>query len=170
MYGRAVRGDEIPGSGVGARASEDHGLSARRTAVIEQMRAVTRSVQAVFADSAGQAGLSQSDFQALVRVVAADGLTGAAVRRILGVTSSSVSELADRLEQAGMIARTRRPSDRRVVVLRPTPRGRRAVERALAPVLTAMATVVGGLSDDELGVVSRFLDDVERALNEISTR
>ena len=136
--------------------------------MVERMRSVARSVQAAIADSALRGGLSQGDFQALVRLVAADGLTGAEVRRILGVTSSSITELADRLEHAGMIKRTQRPTDRRVVVLKPTPRGKRVVERALAPVLVAMSTVVRSLTAEELDVVSRFLDQVERGLDEIS--
>ena len=163
----AVVGDGTPGLGRRAPVSGDHGLAAQRTSVIEQMRSVARSTQAAIAGSALQAGLSQGDFQALVRVVAADGLTGAQVRRILGVTSSSITELADRLERARMIKRTPRPSDRRVVVLKPTARGRAAVERALAPVLTAMAAVVNGLTDDELNAVSKFLAQVDRSLGEL---
>jgi DNA-binding MarR family transcriptional regulator len=131
---------------------------------------VTRSVQAVLTHLAGQAGLNQSDFQALVRLVAADGMTGAELRRILGVTSSSITELADRLERDGMIARTRRRSDRRLVVFEPTSRGRDAVERALSPVLAAMGTVVGSLAEDDLVIVSRFLGEVEAALSELVTR
>jgi DNA-binding MarR family transcriptional regulator len=165
-----VVGDGIPGSGRRAPVSGDHGLAAKRTSVIEQMRSVARSTQAALAGSALQAGLSQSDFQALVGVVVADGLTGAQVRRILGVSSSSVSELADRLERAKMIKRTARPSDRRVVVLKPTARGRAAVERALAPVLTAMAAVVNCHTDDELSVVSNFLEQVDRSLRELSNQ
>jgi DNA-binding MarR family transcriptional regulator len=63
-------------------------------------------VQAAIADSAVEAGLSQSDFQALARIVVRDGLSGAQVRQLLGVTSSSVSELADRLELAGIVTPT----------------------------------------------------------------
>jgi len=170
VYGRWVVGDELPGSGLDAPSSVDHGLAGRRAAMVEQMLCFARSLQAALAESASRTGLSQSDFQALVRLVVADGLSGAAVRRILGVTSSSISELADRLEQAGMIARTSAPSDRRVVVLKPTAEGRRVVGEALGPLLDAMAAVVSDLTDDELAVVSRFLDGVERGLSEVANR
>jgi DNA-binding MarR family transcriptional regulator len=152
----------------GSPASGDHGLAARQAELVEQIRRVTRAVQAVLTHLAAHADLSQGDFQALVRVVAADGLTGAELRRILGVTSSSISELADRLERSRMITRTRPRSDRRLVVLKPTARGRRAVEDALNPVLAAMAGVVDGLADDDLLVISRFLRDVEGTLDEIA--
>jgi DNA-binding MarR family transcriptional regulator len=113
--------------------------------------------------------LNQSDFYALVRVVAAEGLTGAEIRRILGVSSSSVTELADRLESAGMVARTRPQSDRRLVVLQPTARGRRAVARALRPALAAIAAAVDELAEEELAVVGRFLQDLDGRLSGISS-
>jgi len=138
--------------------------------MVEQMRQIVRSVQALLADSAMGAGLNERDFQALVRIVEAAGLSGAELGRILGMTSSSVTELADRLQNAGMITRTRSPSDRRLVVLKPTARGKRVIDRALGPTLAAMDTVLDGLADTELGVVSHFLDQVERQLLELPHR
>jgi DNA-binding MarR family transcriptional regulator len=133
------------------------------------MRRIVRSVQGMLADSAMGAGLNERDFQALVRIVEAAGLSGAELGRILSMTSSSVTELADRLQNAGMITRTRSPSDRRLVVLKPTARGKRVIDRALGPTLAAMVTVLDGLADTELGVVSHFLDQVERQLLESRT-
>jgi DNA-binding MarR family transcriptional regulator len=170
VYRRGTVGDAAPGVQEGPPASGEDGLAARQAELVDQIRRVTRSVQTVFIHLAGRAELNQSDFQALVRLVAADGLTGAELRRILGVTSSSITELADRLERDGMIARTRRRSDRRLVVFEPTEAGRRAVERALSPVLAVMGSVVGRLAEEELVTVSRFLADVEDALGEVATR
>lgn len=170
MYGRGIVGDAAPGVQEGSPAPGEDGLAARQAELVEQIRRVTRSVQGVFTHLAGRAELNQSDFQALVRLVAADGLTGAELRRILGVTSSSITELADRLERDGMIARTRRRSDRRLVVFEPTEAGRRGVERALSPVLDVMGSVVGRLAEEELVVVSRFLGEVDEALGEVATR
>ena len=42
------------------------------------------------------------------------------------VTPANVSALAEQLEEAGLVARSSAPNDRRVVVLRPTARGRSA--------------------------------------------
>jgi DNA-binding MarR family transcriptional regulator len=158
----------IPGVQEGSPASGDHGLAARQVELVEQIRRVGRSVPALWAHLAIPPDLRQSDFQALLRIVTAGGLTGAELRRMLGVTSSSISELADRLERGGMISRTRPRSDRRLVVLKSTPRGRRVVERALGPVVAALAAVVGGLSEAELAVLGGFFDEVERRLDEIA--
>jgi MarR family transcriptional regulator, organic hydroperoxide resistance regulator len=152
----------------GAQSLGDDGLAERRAEVVEQVRGVSRAVQAALVYSAARAGLNQGDFQVLVRVVVAGGLTGGEIRRILGVSASSVTELADRLEGAGMVARTRPRSDRRFVVLKPTARGRRAVDRALGPALAAITTLVDELGEQELAVVGRFLDELEDRLGAIS--
>ena len=161
-------GDGISGGEARARPSGGDTLVGRRAEMVEDVRGVARAVLAALVYSAARAGLNQSDFYALVRVVAAEGLTGAEIRRILGVSSSSVTELADRLESAGMIARTRPQSDRRLVVLQPTARGRRAVARALRPALAAIAAAVDELAEEELAVVGRFLQELERRLSGIS--
>ena len=163
-------GDGAFGAEWSAQAWGDDGLADRRVEVIELVREVGRAVQAALVYSAARAGLNQSDFYALVRVVVANGLTGAEIRRILGVSSSSVTELADRLESAGMIARTRPQSDRRLVVLKPTARGRRAVDHALRPALAAIAIVVDEFGEQELAVVGRFLHELEGRLSDISIR
>ena len=161
-------GDGTFGAEARARPSGGDSLVERRAQTVEDVRGVARAVLAALVYSAARAGLSQSDFYALVRVVAAEGLTGAEIRRILGVRSSSVTELADRLESAGMIARTRPQSDRRLVVLQPTARGRRAVDRALGPALGAIAAAVDELAEEELAVVGRFLTELEGRLSGIS--
>ena len=161
-------GDGTFGAEAGVRPSGRDGLVERRAEVVEDVRGVARAVLAALVFSAARAGQNQSDFYALVRVVVAEGATGADIRRILGVSSSSVTELADRLESAGMIARTRPQSDRRLVVLKPTARGRRAVDRALGPALGAIAAAVDELAEEELAVVGRFLTELEGRLSGIS--
>ncbi len=149
--------------------SESHraGPDISRSDVLARMRRVVRTVQAVLSRNAVGASLNQSDFQALVRVVAANGLSGAELGRILGMTSSSITELADRLERAGMISRTRSTSDRRLVVLKPTAGGKRLANRALGPTLDAMSELLGELSDAELDVIDHFLGEVDRRLLEL---
>jgi len=67
-----------------------------------------------------------------------------------------------------MVARTRPQSDRRLVVLKPTARGRRTVDQALGPALAAITTVVDELGEQELAVVGRFLDELEGRLSGIA--
>jgi DNA-binding MarR family transcriptional regulator len=139
-------------------------------AVVGLMREVIRVVQTFLADCAGASRLNQTDFQALLRLVAAEGMTGAELRRILGISGSSMTELADRLERARLITRVRPPSDRRIVILTPSARGRRVIDRAVGPALKRMAGIVAALQSEERAAVARFLQDVVRGLEEANPK
>ena len=91
-------------------------------------------------------------------------MTGLELGRATGLPSSSVTDTADRLEDAGMIKRSRAREDRRVVVLRPTAKGRRAIERALHPLHGALASVRRGRRRAELESAVGLLLDVRDAL------
>lgn len=68
-------------------------------------------------------GISPTDMRALSFVSLADGATPKAVAEHLGMTTGSLTTLADRLDRAGFLERTAHPTDRRSVLLRLTPRG-----------------------------------------------
>jgi MarR family transcriptional regulator, organic hydroperoxide resistance regulator len=108
--------------------------------------------------------LLSGDLSALSRLVAAGSMTGLELGRAAGLPSSSVTDTADRLEQAGMIKRSRAREDRRVVVLRPTAKGRRAVDRALEPLHGALAAARRGRKRGELESAVGVLLDVRDAL------
>lgn len=149
-------------------ASDETDPIVARQAMLVNMRRIVRSVQELLVGNAARVGMNQSDFLALVHLVYSGGVTGAKLGRTLGMTSSSITEMADRLENAGLIERTRSPADRRLVVLAPTARGRKDVERALGPASQEMLSLLEDLSDKDLPVVRRFLDDVSRRLLELS--
>ena len=68
-------------------------------------------------------GISPTDLRALSFVSLSDGATPKSVAEHLGMTTGSLTTLADRLEAAGFLQRTANPGDRRSVLLRLTPRG-----------------------------------------------
>jgi DNA-binding MarR family transcriptional regulator len=151
------------GSSAGSRKGDTQSPS--RDTVVEQMRSLTRSVQSLMADCARAAKLNQSDYMALLRLVAADGLTGAQLGRALGMTGSSISELADRLERERLIARRRPRQDRRLVMLSPTARGQRLIEQTLGPVLARTGEIVDALDPLELATVWHFLQNIAAGLD-----
>src|SRR5690242_2702096 len=115
-------------------SSEEHD-AATPDELVQRLRQLTRSAQDFLAGRAKELGLGTTDFVALIRAAERDGVTGAQLSRAFGMRSSSVTGLADRLEAKGLIARRAHPTDRRTVLLRATPKGRRAVVRALGPLL-----------------------------------
>jgi DNA-binding MarR family transcriptional regulator len=125
---------------------------------------VAQANQRAWSAAGNRVKLLSGDLSALSRLVTAGSMTGLELGRATGLPSSSVTDTADRLEQAGMIKRSRARQDRRVVVLRPTAKGRRTVERALDPLHTALGSVRRGRKRGELESAAGLLHDVRDAL------
>jgi len=68
------------------------------------------------------------------------------VGRALGLLRCSMVALADRLEARGLIRRARHPHDRRLLLLKATPQGRRLPERALGALLAQLAELADALA------------------------
>lgn len=73
---------------------------------------------------------------------------GRLIRETL-VTSGTMTNRVDRLEQRGFVTRMPDPSDRRGVLVRLTPAGRSAVDGALDGLLTREADLLAALNDSE---------------------
>jgi DNA-binding MarR family transcriptional regulator len=76
----------------------------------------------------------------------------------LGLTSGGVAALAQRLENAGHVARRRHPHDRRMRVLVATPEGLAYVREYLWPLLEPAELALSWLSEPDRVVVGRFLE------------
>jgi DNA-binding MarR family transcriptional regulator len=77
----------------------------------------------------------------------------------LMIHPTSVTNLVDRLEEAGLVRRTPHPSDRRTMLAAITPAGRRLVERATTRV-TEVQLGLQGLNERELDQLSALLRKV----------
>lgn len=68
-------------------------------------------------------GISATDLRALSFVSTTDRATPKATAQHLGITTGSLTTLADRLEEAGYLVRAANPADRRSVFLQVTAKG-----------------------------------------------
>jgi DNA-binding MarR family transcriptional regulator len=83
-------------------------------------------------ERAAEAGLTSAQHQLLLAIRGSDTTHGPSVGEVadaLLLRPHSATELADRAERAGLVARRLDPDDQRVVRLALTPRGRRVLER-----------------------------------------
>lgn len=135
--------------------------------LVELMRQLMRGVLGLLADSARAADLNQTDYLALLRLVAAGEMAPLELRRIVGLNSSSIVVLSDRLEERKLITRVRQRGNRHRLVLRPTARGRSTIERTLGPLLMRMTQIGAALGDKDSVVVGRFLHQVAIGVSEI---
>jgi len=78
-----------------------------------------------------------------------------------GLTPASVSELVDLLERDGLVRRSEDSTDRRVVVVEITPRGRREIGRVGELMRAPVAKVLAGLSADKRARLAVALSDLQ---------
>lgn len=79
------------------------------------------------------------------------------------LTPASVSELVDLLERDGLVRRSEDRTDRRVVVVEITARGRREIERVGELMRAPVAKVLAGLSADKRARLAAALNDLQEA-------
>jgi DNA-binding MarR family transcriptional regulator len=80
------------------------------------------------------------------------------------VSPPAVTKTVAALEAAGLAARTRSPHDRRVVLVAATPAGRTLLEKGRAARVRAVARLLDGLSDRDLGTLRRAAEIIARRL------
>jgi DNA-binding MarR family transcriptional regulator len=107
---------------------------------------------------ARELGLHQVELTALEHLVLLGALTPGELGHRLGLTSGGVTALAGRLIDAGHVARSAHPSDRRMRVLTATDAGRRQVADYIDPVLEPGERALSWLSAEDTETLERFLD------------
>jgi DNA-binding MarR family transcriptional regulator len=105
-------------------------------------------------------GVNVTDMAALEQLLNHGPMTPSELAEHLKVTTAAATQIVDRLERAGHVARERRASDRRKVCVVPV---EASVDRAfaqLAPMLDGLDGVIARLSPAERQVIESFLDQV----------
>lgn len=80
------------------------------------------------------------------------------------VSPPAITKLVTALEAAGLAARSRSETDRRVVIVTATAAGRRLLEKGRAARVRAVARLLAGLSDRDLATVRRAAEIIARRL------
>ncbi|WP_063898607.1 MarR family winged helix-turn-helix transcriptional regulator [Streptomyces sp. IMTB 1903] len=93
-----------------------------------------------------QPAVSPSQLRALVAVEGAEGINLRALGEVLGSRPPSVTRLCDRLEAMGLLIRSPRPSSRREVELRLTPRGRALLDERRVIRMRELSAVLGRMA------------------------
>jgi MarR family transcriptional regulator, 2-MHQ and catechol-resistance regulon repressor len=115
-------------------------------ALLRAEAAVRRSL----ASELEREGVSAAGFSVLVVLTTAGGsLELRVLRRRLGWSKASATEVTDTLEARGLAARRRLPHDRRAAVVDLTPAGRDLVERLFPEHASRVTRAFGALDDVE---------------------
>ena len=155
--------------------SPDHGERAELTErsrveahdVSWSLRATHRASSAVDHALAQRIGLRNLDYAALSHVLDAEGSTlgPAELGHRLGISAGSASELVDRLERAGHVARSRDAVDRRRISVVPQQDAVARVLGHLAPLFAALDDVAESFSSEEQEAITRYLRLATSELN-----
>lgn len=114
--------------------------------------------------------LGQSDLAAMTHLATARQPVGPGwLSARLGLTPAAATELVDRLQKVGHLARERDLTDRRRVNLVPTEASLNEVNRHLRPLLDAVDEVAGEFSSEERQAIRRFLAEVIAIYEEFAT-
>src|ERR1700674_2017550 len=97
--------------------------------------------------------LTMPQLKALMCVASNDGAPSGHIARRLGVGLSTVTGIVDRLAEHDLVTRHEDPDDRRVTMVRPTPRGRTLVDELTRYRDEAITTLLSRLDADQLQVV-----------------
>jgi DNA-binding MarR family transcriptional regulator len=86
---------------------------------------------------------------------------------LLHISMPSASSIVDRVEENGLVLRTRDAADRRVVYVEVTDRGRGLVEELMGLKQESMQRLFGAMTDEELRDIVRGLQAVRATLQRI---
>ncbi|MFP5313368.1 MAG: MarR family winged helix-turn-helix transcriptional regulator [Actinomycetes bacterium] len=116
--------------------------------------------------------MGETDLLALRYLIDAEA-AGAGIRPTelagrLGITSASMTSLVDRLVAGGYVTREPHPSDRRAVILRPTPGADEEVRHNLNQMHRRMLEAAESLSPDEIAAAMHFLVRMREAVDSIT--
>jgi DNA-binding MarR family transcriptional regulator len=117
--------------------------------------------------AADRIGINATDLNCLNILSFSGQMTAGQLARATGLTTASITGVADRLEEAGYVRRERDPGDRRRVVIR------LILERAISdvasvflPMVRAWQEMAARYSDDELRLIVEFYGQMEEVLRE----
>ena len=150
--------------GAGAGPPEREQLTAAFGTAVRRTSSLMQLVSQAAAD---QIGINATDLNCLNILSFSGHMTAGELARATGLTTASITGVADRLEEAGFVRRERDTRDRRRVVIR------LVLERALSdiapvflPMVRALQDVAGRYTDDELQLIVGFYGRMEQVFRD----
>lgn len=140
-----------------AEASAVNDRETQTRAVVQQLRIVYRAMQEHSRWVERQCGVTAAQLWALWELAARPGLRVSELSQALSLHQSTTSNLLDKLEKKGLVARRRGGPDQRVVQIDLTAEGTEIVARAPRPAQGAISAALARLPAAELVGLERGL-------------
>jgi DNA-binding MarR family transcriptional regulator len=133
-------------------------------AIIAQFRIALREMRCMSGDRMRHAGMSYTHLHIVSMLDRHGEMPMSRLADMLDVSLSNASGVIDRLEERGFIERVRVPSDRRVVLVRATDQGRRAMADLEVLKDEMLQKVIDRLDEGQLARLALSLTDLRTAL------
>ncbi len=121
----------------------------------------------IFRLGAGISGLQAARFRVLGLLMKTGPLPMSEIGRRLYISKPSMTALADSLTEEGLIERHPDPSDRRVINIGITPKGKKHLKEFFASYRNDVKVLLSGIGDDDLRTLRSSLKDIRRVLAKI---
>lgn len=133
-----------------------------------QIRRLHQIAVAIFLQEVEGSGITPVQFGALQAVADRPGIDQRTLARTIGLDTSTVAGVVDRLESRGLMRRNASPDDRRVRLLTATPEGLATLAGLVPGMLRAQERILAPLTAPERRQFLRMLDTLVAANNELS--
>jgi DNA-binding MarR family transcriptional regulator len=128
--------------------------------VVESIIYLVTESRRLSKDVAARHGVTATQLSVLKLLHEIGDLSLGKLSREIRAHNSTVTGIVDRMEAAGLVERTRSDEDRRVWLIRLSPRGRRVAERARVSPWDTLRAALGRLSADEQRRLTEILAKV----------
>lgn len=99
-----------------------------------------------------------------------DGIMLKEVADILKLTPGAISQTVDILVRENLIERTTSPTDRRAILLRPTPSGLRLKEQHTSELAATMQKISASISNEDFAIFSKVLAHLLEQMNKLKNK
>lgn len=125
--------------------------------VAQQLRSLQQSFDAFDEAAAARLGVNRTDLRCLDLVLGAGPLSAGELSTALKLSPAATTTVIDRLERAGLVARTRDAANRRRVLVTATDAAGAAEAEVYLPVGAAAAEALGRYDEEQLATILDFL-------------
>lgn len=129
------------------------------------LRDASRALQRLLIAQTRATGMGLFDYLVLARAADGDGVVPGDVGRSLGLSTSTMTGVSNRLEGENLVRRHPHPRDRRLVLLKATANGRRVRERGVRLLYSELVAEAALLDAHDQAAVTRFVQQVAAVLN-----
>ncbi|MFC3984827.1 MarR family winged helix-turn-helix transcriptional regulator [Streptosporangium jomthongense] len=138
--------------------------------IATELRRLQQSFDAFDEAAAARLRLNRTDLRCLDVVLAEGPVPAGALSLALKLSPAATTTVIDRLERAGMVARSTDPENRRRVLVSATDAARSAEAEIFVPVGRAGAQALGEYGPDQLAVILDFLRTARRVQEDQAAR